>query len=64
MSVLNIHDIMPAHNVPSYIATRKLCVLKVTAQVATQGAESAVYECLVAGVVIFFLISLNTCCFL
>jgi len=42
-----IFDIMFAHNVPTYIATRKWRVLKVTPQVATRGAESAVYDCLV-----------------
>jgi len=40
-------DIMFAHNVPAYTATRKWRVLKVTPQVATPGAESAVYDCLV-----------------
>jgi len=42
VGVLNICDIMFAHN----IATRKRRVLKVTLQVATSGAESAVYDCL------------------
>ena len=46
MGVLNIYDIMLAQNVPTYIATRKR-VLKVTLQVATPGAESAVCDCLV-----------------
>ena len=45
---LNIHDIMIAHNVPAYIATRKWRVLTVTPQVTTPGAESvAVYDCIV-----------------
>jgi len=35
------------HNVPLYIATRKWRVLRVTPQVATPGAESAIYDCLV-----------------
>jgi len=40
-------DIMLAHNVPAYIATRICRVLKVTSKVATPGGESAVYDCLV-----------------
>jgi len=48
MGVLNVYDMMLAHNVPVYIATRKWHVLKVTLQVATLGAESAVYDCLVS----------------
>ena len=36
-----------SQNVPAYIAMWKWCVLKVTPQVATLGAESAVYDCLV-----------------
>ena len=47
MGMLNVYDIMLAHNVPVYIVTRKWHVLKVTLQVATLGAESAVYDCLV-----------------
>ena len=47
MGALNIYDIMLAHNVSAYTATRKLRVLKVTFQVATPGAESAVCDCLV-----------------
>jgi len=47
MGLLNIYDIMLAHNLPAYIATRKWCVLKVTLQVATLGVESAVSDCLV-----------------
>ena len=46
MGVLNIHDITFAHNVPAYMATRKRRAPKVTPQVATPGAESAVYDCL------------------
>jgi len=38
---------MLAHNIPAYTATRKWRVLKVTTQVATLGAESAVFDCLV-----------------
>jgi len=47
VGVLNINDIMFAHNIHAYIATRKGRVLKVTLQVATPGAESAVYDCLI-----------------
>jgi len=47
VGMLSINDIVFAHNVPVYIATRKLHVLKVTAQAATPGAESAVCDCLV-----------------
>ena len=47
VGMLNIYDIMFAHNVPAYIVTRKWCVLKVTPQMATPGVESAVYDCLV-----------------
>ena len=36
-----------AHNVPAYVAIRKWRVLKATPQMATQGAESAVYGCIV-----------------
>ena len=36
-----------SHNVPAYIAMWKWCVLKVTPQVATLGAESVVYDCFV-----------------
>ena len=49
MGVLNIYDIIFARNVPAYIATRKLRVLKVTPQMVTPGAESAVYDSLVNG---------------
>ena len=51
VGLLNMYDIMlAAHNVPKYITTRKWRVLKAgrTLQVATQGAASAVYDCLVA----------------
>jgi len=41
------YDIMFAHNVPVYVATRKRRVLKVTPRVATPGAESAVCDCFV-----------------
>ena len=38
MGVLNVYDIMLAHNVRAYIATRKWRVLKVTpTQVVTEG---------------------------
>jgi len=49
VGVLNIiYDIMLAHNVPPYVATRKLRVFKVTPpQLSTPGAKSAVYDCLV-----------------
>jgi len=47
VGVLNIYEIILAHNVHRITATRKWRVLKVTPQVATQGAESAVYDCLV-----------------
>jgi len=48
VGMLNIYDIMLAHNVPAYIATRKWRELKVSLQVAiTPGAESAVYDCIV-----------------
>jgi len=50
VSMLNIHDIMFARNVPMYIATRRWCVLKVTPQLAIPGAESVVYDCLVCHV--------------
>jgi len=50
VGVFNIHDIMFAHNVPQYIATRKWRVFKVTLQVATLGAESAACDCLVTAV--------------
>ena len=49
MGVLNIYDIIFARNVPAYIATRKLRVLKVTPQMVTPAAESAVYDSLVKG---------------
>ena len=42
MGVLNIHDIIVAHNVRAYIATRKWRALRVTPQAAAPGAESAV----------------------
>ena len=42
-----------SHNVHAYIATRKWRVLKVTPQVATPGAESAVYDCLTEHLVAF-----------
>jgi len=45
VGVLNIHDIMLARNVHAYRATRNRHVLKVTAQVAAPGAESAVCDC-------------------
>jgi len=48
VGVLNIYDIVLAHNVPAYMATRKWRVLNVTAEVAAPGAESAVCNCLVA----------------
>jgi len=44
VGVLNIHDIMLAHNIPAYIATQKWRVLKVAARVATPGAESASHK--------------------
>jgi len=47
VGVLNIHDIMFAHNVPAYTAARKRRALKVTSQVAISGAESAVCDCFV-----------------
>jgi len=43
MGVLTIYDIMFAHNVPGYMATKMTCA----PQVATPGAKSAVYDCLV-----------------
>ena len=54
VGVLNIYDIMLAHNVPALIATRKWRVLKVTLQVAKPGTESAVYDCLVFNCALFF----------
>jgi len=42
-----------SHNVHAYIATRKWRVLKVTPQVVTPGAESAVYDCLTEHLVAF-----------
>ena len=47
VNVLNIYDTVFAHNVSAYIATRKWSVLKLTPQVATPWAESAVYDCLI-----------------
>jgi len=49
VGVLNIYDMMLARNVHANMATRRRRVLKVTPppKVATQGAESAVYDCLV-----------------
>ena len=38
-------DVMFAHNVAAYIATRNGRALKVTAQLVAPGAESAVYDC-------------------
>ena len=41
-------DVIFAHNVPAYIATRNEHALKVTPRVAARwGAESAVHDCLV-----------------
>jgi len=54
VGVLNIYDIMLAHNIPVLIATRKWRVLKVTLQVAKPGTESAVYDCLVFNCALFF----------
>jgi len=48
-----MYDIMFAHHAPAYIVTRKWHVLKVTPQVATPGAESAVYDSLVLGMKAF-----------
>jgi len=45
VGVLNIRDVMFAHNVP---VARERRVLKVTLQVAAAGAASAVCVCLVA----------------
>jgi len=45
--MLNIYDIMFAHNVPAYVAIRKWRARKATAQMATPGAESAVCGCIV-----------------
>ena len=47
VGVLNIYDVMLAHNIHTYIATTKWRVLKVTLQLATPGEESAIYDCLV-----------------
>ena len=45
--MLNIYDIMLAH-IPCVYSDKKMTVcLKQLLQVATQGAESAVYDCLV-----------------
>jgi len=44
VGMLNIYEIMFEDNVPAYIVTTKWCLLKVTVQVTTPGAESAVYE--------------------
>ena len=58
--VLNIYDIMFAHNVSVYIVTQKWRVLKVTPQVTTPEAESVVYDTLVFSVTLTVTLSSHT----
>jgi len=60
VGVLNIYDIMSAHNVSVYIVTQKWRVLKVTPQVTTPEAESVVYDTLVFSVTLTVTLSSHT----
>jgi len=47
VGVLNIYDIMLAHNVHAYKATKKMSCVYSNSPASNTGAESAVYHCLV-----------------
>jgi len=52
-AVLNIHQVIFAHNVPANMATRKGCAFKVT-QVVAPGAQSAVFIIIIIIIIILF----------